>query len=95
MLWRRLLHRHVSAMSKVAVGATRIQASMQMVTTVGQLGGVATPLITGFLLDHYGWDSVLGFMVGISCLTFLIVLSIIEPVKISAVPRMALQPRPG
>lgn len=48
----------------------------------GQLGGAATPFITGVLLDNYGWDPVFGFMAGISCLTFIIVLTISEPLKV-------------
>jgi sugar phosphate permease len=51
----------------------------------GQLGGAATPFITGLLLDNYGWDPVFGFMAGISCLTFIIVLTISEPLKVAAV----------
>jgi sugar phosphate permease len=50
----------------------------------GQLGGAATPFITGLLLDTYGWDPVFGFMAGISCLTFVIVLTISEPLKVAA-----------
>ena len=50
----------------------------------GQLGGAATPFIAGLLLDSYGWDPVFGFMAGISCLTFVIVLTITEPLKVSS-----------
>lgn len=53
-----------------------------MVNMGGQLGGAATPFITGLLLDHYGWDSVFGFMAGISILTFLVLLTISEPLKV-------------
>lgn len=49
-------------------------------------------MITGFLLDHYGWDPVFEFMAGISCLTFLIVLTIIEPLELGA-PWAVLKPR--
>ncbi|QIQ21634.1 MFS transporter [Zophobihabitans entericus] len=47
----------------------------------GQLGGAATPFIAGLLLDSYGWNSVFTFMSIISCLTFIIVLTIAEPLK--------------
>jgi ACS family glucarate transporter-like MFS transporter len=48
----------------------------------GQLGGAATPWIVGMLLDGFGWDYVFAFMAGISCLTFLVVLTISEPLKV-------------
>ncbi|MGK5079856.1 MFS transporter [Janthinobacterium sp. HLX7-2] len=48
----------------------------------GQLGGAATPWIVGMLLDHYGWDYVFAFMAAISCLTFLVVLTIAEPLNL-------------
>lgn len=48
----------------------------------GQLGGAATPWIVGMLLDGFGWDYVFGFMAGISCLTFLVVLTIAEPLNV-------------
>ena len=34
------------------------------------------------LLDSLGWDYVFGFMAAISCLTFLVVLTISEPLKL-------------
>lgn len=48
----------------------------------GQLGGAATPWIVGMLLDKLGWDYVFGFMAAISCLTFVVVLTISEPLKV-------------
>jgi sugar phosphate permease len=48
----------------------------------GQLGGAATPWIVGMLLDGLGWDYVFAFMAGISCLTFLVVLTIAEPLRV-------------
>jgi ACS family glucarate transporter-like MFS transporter len=65
-----------------------------IVNMAGQLGGAATPFITGLLLDNYGWDHVFGFMAGISCLTFLVVLTITEPLKVKAV-RVAFEPKPA
>lgn len=49
----------------------------------GQLGGAAAPFIAGLLLDKMGWDYVFGFMASISCLTFLLLLTISEPLKVS------------
>ena len=49
----------------------------------GQLGGAAAPFIAGLLLDKLGWDYVFGFMASISCLTFLLLLTISEPLKLS------------
>lgn len=48
--------------------------------TLGQLGGFATPLVIGMILDKYNWDYVFGSL-AIGCLIcFVIVLSIVEPV---------------
>ncbi|MCZ4061095.1 MFS transporter [Pantoea sp. LMR881] len=47
----------------------------------GQLGGAATPFIGGLILDYNGWNSVFVFMSVISILTFIIVLTIDEPMK--------------
>ena len=49
----------------------------------GQLGGAAAPFIAGLLLDNLGWDYVFGFMASISCLTFVLLLTITEPLKLS------------
>jgi len=65
-----------------------------IVNMAGQLGGAATPFITGLLLDNYGWDHVFGFMAGISCLTFLVVLTITEPLKV-AVAQTVFRPKPA
>ncbi|SMG53497.1 MFS transporter [Paraburkholderia susongensis] len=51
----------------------------------GQLGGAATPFIAGLLLDHFGWDYVFGFMSAISALTFLILMTISEPLEVESV----------
>jgi MFS transporter, ACS family, glucarate transporter len=53
-----------------------------MVNMGGQLGGAATPFIAGLLLDHFGWDYVFGFMSVISALTFIILLTISEPLNV-------------
>jgi MFS transporter, ACS family, glucarate transporter len=49
----------------------------------GQLGGAAGPFIAGVLLDSLGWDYVFGFMASISILTFLLLTTISEPMKIT------------
>ena len=67
------------------VAKEKFPVANAIVNMSGQLGGAATPFITGLLLDNYGWDLVFGFMAGISCLTFVIVLTISEPLKVSAV----------
>ena len=64
------------------VAKQKFPVANAIVNMAGQLGGAATPFITGLLLDNYGWDPVFGFMAGISCLTFVIVLTIAEPLKV-------------
>lgn len=49
----------------------------------GQLGGAAAPFIAGLLLDKMGWDYVFGFMAAAALMTFFIVLTISEPLKVS------------
>ncbi len=49
----------------------------------GQLGGAAAPFIAGLLLDKMGWDYVFLFMATISCLTFVLLLTISEPLKVA------------
>ncbi len=69
------------------VSKQKFPVANAIVNMGGQLGGAATPFITGLLLDNYGWDPVFGFMAGISCLTFIIVLTICEPLKVTAARR--------
>jgi sugar phosphate permease len=76
------------------VAKSKFPVANAMVNMAGQLGGAATPFITGLLLDNYGWDHVFAFMAGISCLTFLVVLTITEPLKVQA-GYPALRPRPA
>jgi MFS family permease len=51
-----------------------------LVNTGGQIGGACAPLIAGFLLDRYGWNSVFLFMSIGSLMSVLFVASIQEPV---------------
>lgn len=46
----------------------------------GQLGGAATPFLTGLLLDSYGWNQVFIFMAISSLISFVILLTIEEPI---------------
>ncbi|MBP0598020.1 MFS transporter [Herbaspirillum sp. LeCh32-8] len=46
----------------------------------GQIGGAIAPLATGMLLDHYGWDYVFSFMAVGSLISFVVLLTIAEPV---------------
>ena len=51
------------------------------INTLGQLGGACAPLIAGYLLDHYNWDYVFGFMALCSVLCLLTLLTIVEPLE--------------
>jgi len=64
------------------VEKSKFPIASAVVNMGGQLGGAATPWITGLLLDQFGWDSVFIFMAGISTLTFVILLTISEPLKV-------------
>ena len=48
----------------------------------GQLGGAAGPFIAGLLLDSLGWDYVFGYMACISILTFVVLTTVSEPLKV-------------
>jgi ACS family glucarate transporter-like MFS transporter len=63
------------------VSKEKFPVANAVVNMGGQLGGAATPWIVGMLLDRLGWDYVFGFMASISILTFIIVLTISEPLK--------------
>ena len=64
------------------VSKEKFPVANAVVNMGGQLGGAATPWIVGMLLDHYGWDYVFAFMAAISCLTFMVVLTIAEPLNL-------------
>lgn len=59
---------------------TTFPVSSAVVNMGGQLGGAATPFITGLLLDSLGWNYVFMFMAISSLLSFVILLTIAEPV---------------
>ncbi|PMQ11603.1 putative galactarate transporter [Pseudomonas sp. AD21] len=52
----------------------------------GQLGGAATPFLTGLLLDSYGWNEVFLFMAISSFISFVLLLTIAEPVAVMETP---------
>lgn len=56
-----------------------------IVNTGGQLGGAAAPFLVGLLLDSYGWSQVFLSMAIASFVSFLILLTIKEPVPASVV----------
>ncbi|MCW2488008.1 MFS transporter [Candidatus Symbiopectobacterium sp. NZEC127] len=63
------------------VAKDKFPVANAIVNMGGQLGGAATPFIAGLILDHYGWNTVFLFMAGISLLTFLVVVTIDEPME--------------
>ncbi|MEI7407796.1 MFS transporter [Pectobacterium aroidearum] len=52
-----------------------------LINTGGQLGGAVCPLIAGYLLDHYTWGHVFGFMALGSFLCLLVLFTISEPLS--------------
>lgn len=64
------------------VSKAKFPLANAIVNMGGQLGGAATPFIAGVLLDHFGWNYVFGFMSAISALTFVILLTISEPLDV-------------
>jgi sugar phosphate permease len=51
-----------------------------IVNMVGQLGAAATPFLTGLLLDSYGWNYVFSYLAIGSFASFVLLLTILEPV---------------
>lgn len=51
-----------------------------IVNMVGQLGAAATPFLTGLLLDSYGWNYVFTYLAIGSFASFVLLLTILEPV---------------
>lgn len=54
-----------------------------IINTGGQLGGAAAPFLVGLLLDSYGWSQVFLCMAIASFVSFLILLTIQEPVPLA------------
>ncbi|MDY0242101.1 MAG: MFS transporter [Rhodospirillaceae bacterium] len=55
--------------------------AVSVVNTGGQAGGALFPLLTGIILDSYGWDAVFGFLSAASMLAFIIMIFVVEPKK--------------
>lgn len=51
-----------------------------IVNMIGQLGAAATPFLTGLLLDSYGWSYVFTFLAIGSFISFVLLLTIAEPI---------------
>lgn len=51
-----------------------------IVNMIGQLGAAATPFLTGLLLDSYGWSYVFTFLAIGSFTSFVLLLTIAEPI---------------
>ena len=62
----------------------KIPFAASIVNTGGSLGGAFSPFVVGLILDSFNWDAVFLFLAFTSLLTFLVVLSIIEPVTAEA-----------
>ena len=52
-----------------------------IVNTAGQLGGSAAPLAMGYILDVAGWDAGFIFLAVISLMTFVVLMTMTEPLK--------------
>lgn len=57
----------------------RVPFAASIVNTGGSLGGAFAPFVVGLLLDSFNWDYVFGFLGLSSLITFVIVLTMIEP----------------
>ncbi|MNM10373.1 putative glucarate transporter [compost metagenome] len=51
-----------------------------IVNMIGQLGAAATPFLTGLLLDSYGWNYVFTYLAIGSLASFVLLLTIVEPI---------------
>ena len=57
----------------------RVPFTASIVNTAGSLGGAFTPFVVGVLLDKFSWTWVFGLLAATSLLTFVLVVSMIEP----------------
>ncbi|WP_248796451.1 MFS transporter [Pseudomonas sp. MWU13-2105] len=57
----------------------KVPFAASIVNTGGSLGGAFAPFIVGVLLDAYNWNMVFGFLGACSLLTFVILLTMVEP----------------
>jgi sugar phosphate permease len=54
-----------------------------IVNTTGSLGGAFAPFVVGVILDAFNWNMVFTFLSVSSLLTFLVLLTVIEPIPTS------------
>lgn len=54
-----------------------------IVNTAGSLGGAFAPFAVGMILDAFSWDAVFVFLAAISMITFILVMTMIEPISAS------------
>lgn len=52
-----------------------------IVNTAGSLGGAFAPFAVGVILDTFSWDSVFVFLAAISLITFVLLITMIEPIQ--------------
>jgi len=57
----------------------KVPFAASIINTCGSLGGAFAPFVVGLILDQYSWDYVFAFLAILSCLTFFILLTMIEP----------------
>jgi sugar phosphate permease len=55
--------------------------AVSIVNTAGSLGGALAPLLVGIILDVFSWNMVFIFLSGISLLTLVLLLVMIEPIS--------------
>ncbi len=63
---------------------TTFPVSNAIINMVGQLGAAATPFLTGLLLDSYGWNYVFTYLAIGSFISFVLLLTIAEPIPSKA-----------
>jgi sugar phosphate permease len=52
-----------------------------LINTFGQVGGACAAVLAGVVLDKFNWDVVFIFIAGYSALCFVVLLTIVEPMK--------------
>lgn len=57
----------------------KVPFAASIINTGGSLGGAFAPFVVGVLLDAYNWNMVFGFLGACSLLTFVILLTMVEP----------------
>lgn len=53
--------------------------AMSIVNTGGQFGGAVAPLVVGFILDIFNWNTVFIFLSLCSLVTLIVLFTIVEP----------------